>query len=91
MGELMKLRSKRTDGGTKNSMNTFWAPGRGLAVLRLMSECVCILLQGILNLIENADATPPHPDVVVRLGSPGDMLGIVKFTCHGALSWMYAY
>ena len=41
--------------------------------------------------IENADATPPHPDVVVRLGSSGDMLGILKFICHGALSLMYAY
>ena len=32
---------------------------------------------------ENADATPPHLDVFVRLGGLDDMLGFLKFICHG--------
>ena len=41
--------------------------------------------------IENADATPPHLNVVLRLGSSGDMLCFLKLVCHGALSLMYAF
>ena len=36
--------------------------------------------------IENADATPPHLDVFVRLGSSGDLLGVLKVICHESLS-----
>ena len=38
-------------------------------------------------LIENADATPPHLDVILRLGSSGDMLGFFSLWSLGS-SWV---
>ena len=35
-------------------------------------------------LIENADATPPHPEVIVRLGSSGDVLGFCSSFALGS-------
>ena len=35
------------------------------------------------DLIENADATPPHLDVFVRLGSSSDLPGSLQFLCKG--------
>ena len=45
----------------------------------------CSPFRGAAN-IENADATPPHLDVFVRLGSSGDLLGVLKVICHESLS-----
>ena len=36
----------------------------------------------IQDIIENADATPPHLVGLLRLGSPGDMLGSLKLMCN---------
>ena len=43
--------------------------------------CVCFFL-----IIENADATPPHLDVFVRLGSSVEMLCSLHFFALGLLS-----
>ena len=35
-------------------------------------------------IMENADATPPHLDVLLRLGSSGDMLGFCSYSATGS-------
>ena len=42
-----------------------------------------VLFGGLGGIIENADATPPHLDVLVRLGSSADLPGSLKFLCEG--------
>ena len=48
--------------------------------LHFFWKCTCFVN------IENADATPPHLDVFVRLVSSGDLLGVLKVICHESLS-----
>ena len=40
-------------------------------------------------IIENADATPPHLDVFVRLGSSSDLPGSLQFLCKGGAQPMH--
>ena len=43
----------------------------------------------IIKILENADATPPHLDVFMRLGSSADLLGSLQFPCKGGAQLMH--
>ena len=43
----------------------------------------------IIISIENADATPPHLDVFLRLGSSADLPGFLQFLCKGGAQPMH--
>ena len=45
---------------------------------------MCFVL--LVYFIENADATPPHLEVFVRLGCCGDLHGCLQFFALGLLS-----
>ena len=42
--------------------------------------------QATFNTIENADATPPHLEVTLRLGSSDGVQGSLQFFAFGLLS-----
>ena len=47
------------------------------------------LFEIVFIFIENADATPPHLDVFMRLGSPADVPGSLQFLCKGGAQPMH--